>query len=288
MAACAPSAAQCTLTLTPPSIHLGLGASATGSFTVNASASNCSRPAKSNSTWIAVTFGQTGTGSGTVGYTVDASTLYTARTGIISVNNTVNFTVTQDAYPCTYSFTPVNQSVQPPGGNFTLGVGTTCTWTASTTTPWLAINAGGTTGNGTLSYTVAPNNSVASRTGSILINNQTYAVTQFGACCNYTVAPLTANYNATGGQGQISVQTDSACSWTVQNSASWIGNLNVGGVPVTSPSGNATLTYTVAVNVTPASATEGFTLDASTVVVGCSMCSASTPEVAGALFGSPL
>jgi uncharacterized protein (TIGR03437 family) len=267
MAASAPAAAQCTLTLNPSSIHLGLGDATNGSFAVNASASNCTRVARSNNTWIAVTFGQTGTGSGTVGYTVDASTLYTARTGTISINSTVNFTVTQDAYPCTYSFTPVNQSVQPPGGNLSLSVGTTCTWTASTTTPWITLNAGGTTGNGTLSYTVAPNNSVASRSGSILINNQTYTVTQFGTGCNYTVAPQTANYNATGGQGQVTVQTDSACSWTVQNPVTWIGNINIGSVPVTSPSGNATLTYTVAANSTSQSRTAALTVAGQAVTV---------------------
>lgn len=212
---------------------------------MNANTATCARTAKSNSTWIALAYGQTGNGtSGTVGYTIDASTLYTARTGTISVataSNTSTFTVTQDAANCSYSFTPVNASVQPPGGSQTLGVATNCTWSASTTTSWIAINAGGTTGNGTLSYTVAPNTSVASRSGSILINDQTYAVTQLGTGCNYTVAPLTANYNATGGQGQVTVQTNSACSWTVQNSATWITN-----VTASASSGNGTVSYTVA------------------------------------------
>ncbi len=222
-------------------------AAATGSFVVNASTSNCARTAKSNNTWIAVAYGQSGNGvTGTVGYTVDTSTLYTARTGTISVNTTV-FTIKQAAAICApYIFTPVNGSVQPPGGNQTLSVNTSCTWTASTSTSWISINAGGTTGPGTLSYTVAPNNSVASRTGSILINDQTYTVTQLGTGCNYTVAPLTANYSATGGQGQVTIQADSACSWTVQNPVTWISNINIGGVPVASPSGNATVSYTVA------------------------------------------
>jgi uncharacterized protein (TIGR03437 family) len=239
---------QCVLTLNPSSIHIS-SAAAAGQFAVNASSSSCGRPATSNNTWIDITFGQNGTGNGTVGYKVANSTLYTPRTGTISVNNSL-FTVTQDAYPCAYTFAPVNASVQPAGGNVSLSVGTTCTWTASTTTPWITLNAGGTTGNGTLSYTVAPNNAVASRSGSILINNQTYPVTELGTGCNYTVAPQTANYNATGGQGQITVQTDSACSWSVQNTVPWITNLNVGGVPVGAPSGNGTLTYAVSANST--------------------------------------
>ena len=266
LAACAPAAAQCILTLNPSSIHINSFA-ATGSFVVNASTATCPRTAVSNNTWIAVAYGQTGNGlTGTVGYTVDNSTLYTARTGTISVNGTL-FTVTQDAYPCTYTFTPANQSVPAAGGNLTLSVGTSCTWTASTTTSWILINAGGTTGNGTLSYTVLTNTGVGSRTGSILINNQTYPVTQFGIGCSYTVAPLTANYNAGGGQGQIAVQADSACAWAVQNTASWITNINIGGVPVTAPSGNATVTYTVAAANSSQSRTATLTVAGQSVTV---------------------
>ncbi len=270
VAACAPAAAQCKITLNPSSVSV-TAAAATGSVIVT-DGTGCPRwtAVSNNTSWITVAFGQSGNSGGTVGYTVDASTLYTARTGTISVNNgdsSAVFTVSQAAAVCSYTFTPVNQSVQPPGGNISLGVSTNCTWTASTTTPWISINAGGTTGNGTLSYTVAPNTSVASRTGSILINNQTYTVTQLGTGCNYTVTPLTANYNATGGQGQIAVQTDSACSWTVQNPVTWISNVNIGGVPVASPAGNATVSYTVAAANSSQSRTAALNVAGQTVTV---------------------
>ena len=251
---------------------------------MDASASNCIRPAKSNSSWINVTFGQTGSGNGTIGYGIDASTLYTARTGTISVNNSVSFTVTQDAYPCTYTFTPVNASVQPPGGNLSISVGTTCTWTASTSTPWITINAGGTTGNGTLSYTVAPNSAVASRTGTITINDQMYTVTQLGTGCNYTVAPLTANYSATGGQGQVMVQTDTSCSWNVQNSVPWLTNVNA-----SSQAGNGTVSYTVAANNTSQSRTTMLTVAGQSVSVnqaGVGILFTAQSVVNGASFNS--
>ncbi len=172
--ACGSATAQCTLTLNPAAIHVS-AASTTGSFAVNANSANCPRTPKSNSAWILVAYGQSGNGaSGTVGYTIDKSTLYTPRTGSISVNNT-QFTVTQDAYPCTYNFTPANTAIQPAGGNFSLAIATACTWTASTAASWISLNAGsGTTGNGSLSYTVAPNTAVATRTGAIQINNQMY------------------------------------------------------------------------------------------------------------------
>ncbi len=228
--------------------------------------------ATSNANWISVAFGQTGNGtSGTVGYTISNSTLYTARTGTITVSSassSVNFTVMQDGFLCKYVFTPPNQTVQPPGGNVSLGVGTTCTWTASTTTSWIGLNAGsGTTGNGTLSYTVAPNTAVASRTGSIQINDQMYPVTQFGTGCNYTVAPMVANYSTNGGSGQITVQTDSSCSWTVQSPVSWINNINIGGAPVNSPSGNATVSYAVDANNTSQSRTATLTVAGQQIMI---------------------
>src|ERR1017187_2174049 len=82
----------------------------------------------------------------------------------------------------------------------------------------------------------------------------------------------------------VSVATPLAFNTDVPSGTAPSENVTVPVGIVVTPAGPCT----VAVNVTPASATEGFTLDASVVVVGCSMCSASTAEVAGALFGSPL
>jgi uncharacterized protein (TIGR03437 family) len=309
---CATAAAQCTVVLNPSSIHI-TAASSTGSFAISATSGNCPRTARSNASWISVAYGQTGNGtSGTVGYTIDNSTLYTTRTGTISVttaSSTANFTVTQDPYPCTYTFNPLNQTAQPAGGNFNLAVGTTCTWLASTTTPWIAFNTSqtpsGMTGNGTLSYTIAPNNAVASRSGTIQINNQTFMVTQFGTGCNYTVAPTVANYNSKAASGQVMVQTDSSCSWTVQNSVPWINNISIGGTAGTSASGNGTVSYNIDANNTSQSRTTplmvagqqitvnqtgvGILLTAQSVVNGASFLSGQiAPGELITIFGSAL
>src|SRR5579871_288010 len=92
---CETASAQCTLTLTPSAIHVS-AAQSTGQFAISASNANCPRTAKSNVSWIVVAFGQAGNGtSGSVGYTIEGSTLYTARTGTISVStasSTATFT----------------------------------------------------------------------------------------------------------------------------------------------------------------------------------------------------
>lgn len=279
-------------------------ASATGSFTVNSTTAGCQWTATSNAPWIEISYGQSGKPGGSVGYTLLGSTQFKARTGTITlstVSSNTTFTVTQDAANCSYTFTPPNASIPQAGGPQSLAVATNCTWTASTTTSWIGINAGGTTGNGTLSYTVAPNNAVSSRAGTIAINDQTYTVTQLGSGCNYTVAPLTANFNATGGQGQVSVQTnDPTCPWTVQNSVPWITN-----VTTTATAGNGTVAYAVAPantsnsrttalvvagqNVTVNQAGVGILFSAQSVVNGASFVSGQiAPGELITIFGSSL
>lgn len=248
-----PAAAQCTWALTPANSAHVTAARTTGQFGVvlSSGAPACSFASKSNNPdWLQVAFGQSGGSGGSVGYTVLPSTLYTQRTGSISVGNAI-FTVIQDAFPCTYTFTPAAQTVQPPGGNFSLAVGTACTWTATSTVPWLSINAGGsgTTGNGTLSYTADPNTAVATRSTNLRINDQNLPVTQFGTGCTYLVDPLAASFTAAGGTGKLSMQADNSCPWTVSNPAPWIGNVLVNGAaPGNAQSGNAAITYNVEVN----------------------------------------
>jgi hypothetical protein len=56
------------------------------------------------------------------------------------------------------------------------------TWTATTTEPWITINAPGPgTGNGTVTYTVASHSATTRRVGTITIANQTFTVLQGAA-----------------------------------------------------------------------------------------------------------
>jgi len=87
------AAAQCTIGLQASSASLG-GGTGTGTFGVAAGA-GCSWTATTNDTWIHITAGGTGSGNGTVGYSVDANT-GSARTGNIQVGTQV-FVVSQAA-----------------------------------------------------------------------------------------------------------------------------------------------------------------------------------------------
>jgi hypothetical protein len=82
----------CSFTLSSSSASF-TASSATGSVSVTASASGCAWTAASNASWITVTGGASGTGSGTVTYSVAANT-GSARTGTMTIAG-ATFTVSQ-------------------------------------------------------------------------------------------------------------------------------------------------------------------------------------------------
>ncbi|MET0163699.1 MAG: BACON domain-containing carbohydrate-binding protein, partial [Vicinamibacterales bacterium] len=111
-----------------------------GSYTTTvATTSGCAWTGISNNTsWITVTGGSTGTGNGTVSYTVAANTSTTPRTGTLTIAG-VTVTVTQ-AGACAYTIAPTTQSVLAAGGSHSATVTTTatCGWTGvSNNTTWI-------------------------------------------------------------------------------------------------------------------------------------------------------
>lgn len=84
---------------------------------------------------------------------------------------------------CRYAVNPFDQSVGADGGTFTATVTTPtgCTWQATSTASWMSVVAGATgIGNGSIVYTVSPNPTTASRTGSVTVANQTITVAEAG------------------------------------------------------------------------------------------------------------
>jgi hypothetical protein len=54
-----------------------------------------------------------------------------------------------------------------------------CTWTATTTVPWIIIvNGASVTGGGTVEVTALPNTTGLTRSGTMLVANQVVTVTQ--------------------------------------------------------------------------------------------------------------
>ncbi len=165
------------ITLNPTSANVP-AFNAFGSIAVTAS--GCSWAATSNEPWITITSGASGSGSGTVGYTVQNNS-GPERSGTISVSDET-FTVTQES-GCNFYFTPTEQGVSGAGGTNTFDIftGAACSWSVANDIPWITIVSGTSgTGDATVSYEAAANPGPP-RTGTMTINGETFRVNQGGA-----------------------------------------------------------------------------------------------------------
>jgi len=231
----------CASTITSSSNTVGPGA-ATGTVPVTAT---CAWTALSNDAWLTLTSGASGTGNGTVAYSVAANTLTTARIGSLTIAGNT-FTVTQSA-ACSITIGSTSQSVAAGGGTGSVAVTTasSCPWTAvSNNTPWLTVTSGASgSGNGTVGFSATANTGSALRSGTLTIGGNTFTVNQ--VACGYTVSPASLSLPYAAATGQITVTTTAGCPWTSSGSVSW---LTLTGAAT----GSGSATYTVTANLTAA------------------------------------
>ncbi len=235
----------CTYTIAPASQTFPMAA---GTGTVNVTAANgCNWTAVTTTSWITITSGATGSGNGTVGYSITANSGTSQRTGTITIGGQTYTVIQNGSVACTYTIAPASQTFTSAAATGTVNVTTanTCTWTASTTDSWITITSGSTgTGNGTVSYSITANSGASQRTGTITIGGQTYTVIQNGSVpCTYTISPAALSFTSLAGTGVITVTAASGCSWTAATTDAWI--------TITSGStgtGNGTVNYSVSAN----------------------------------------
>src|SRR5256712_6031412 len=181
-------AGACAYTVSPMT-DAAPAAGAALSVSVMTSA-GCSWTATSIATWISITAGASGSGNGTVNYTVAANTGTAARTGTLSVDGQT-VTVAQAGQTCSYTLSPTTASAPAAGAALSTSVSTStaCSWTAASNATWISITAGASgSGNGTVNYTVATNTGTT-RTGTLTVAGQTVSVTQQGQSPTFPVAP---------------------------------------------------------------------------------------------------
>ncbi len=236
-------AAPCRLSFNPVSANFP-AAGGTGTIAVTASASSCDRSVSSDASWLSITSGASGTGNGTIAYTVAANNTTQPRTATLTIGGQA-YTVTQASASCTYLLTPSLRTWPASGGSGSFSVTSGCAWTAVSNNPdWLQVSPGaGGAGNGTVSYSVAPNPSAAPRSGSITVGDQVFNVTQLGAACSVAITPAQALLPPEGGSGAIEVRASAGCAWIAAATASWIS------LPAPAAGeGDGTVRFTVAPN----------------------------------------
>lgn len=189
----------------------------------------CEWFARSNASWLHVV-NESGA-SGNLYFTLSANNTQSQRTAQITIADQV-INVTQDAPPsptCADPVSPSSQHFSSTGGAGQVSVTAAgaCNWTAVSNDYWITVTGGASgSGNGTVNFSVEDNSSFPARTGTILIAEQTFTVTQDSAC-SYSITPTTQNFPAVSqtqapAVGIINVSAGGSCVWAAVSNASWV------------------------------------------------------------------
>jgi Putative binding domain, N-terminal/Viral BACON domain len=226
----------------------------TNSFSVEASGGDrqvavtapagCAWTAESGTSWLTITSGTTGSGSGSVVFRV-AATDGPPRTGTLTVaGRTV--TVAQ-SLGCQFTVSPTSLNVGSSGGTGTIQVQTApgCAWSSASGEAWISL-AGGSSGSGAGQVQLALGANVGpARNGSVTIAGQAVQIAQASGC-TYSVTSSTQNVPGAGASGTASITTAGGCRWTAGSGVDWIS------VSPQSGNGPAQVLYTIAPNLSPA------------------------------------
>jgi hypothetical protein len=213
-------AGTCAYFVSPLSVTAG-AAAATANVFVNAAA-GCSWTAVSQSQWLTITSGESGSGGGTVALSAAANDTASARVGTATIAGQT-FTINQSA--CSYTLSPATVTLAATGTSTNAFVFTTpsCSWSATTNESWITMpNGSSGTGSAFLNYAVAANPDTTPRSGTITVAGRILTVNQSGPPCAFTVTPANIVVSKSGGTATVTVAAASGCSWTVQNSHTWV------------------------------------------------------------------
>jgi hypothetical protein len=171
------SGLSCSPTISPASRTLTAASAATGTVTV-AVATGCAWTAVSNSSWITINAAPSGSGNGSVSYTVASNPTTSSRSGTVTIAGKP-FTVTQ-AGSCAFTISPTSKAMAATGGIVSVTVTTSagCTWSTTNSASWITITGAIGTGSGTVRLTAASNSTSLTRNATLTIAGNTFVVTE--------------------------------------------------------------------------------------------------------------
>jgi len=184
----------CTLTASPPSVSLS--AAAQGAQVTLTAAAGCSWTTQSSAPWLAVA-PASGSGSAVLTMNVAANGAAAARTGAIRVGGlsipvaqggTVEVAAAPAAppAPCASLRLQRDGDQMPAAGlsgdsAVAIFADSVCAWSSQSNVKWLTVTGGAAgSGNGTIRYSVQPNQDPALRIGVISAGGKSFTVTQQG------------------------------------------------------------------------------------------------------------
>jgi hypothetical protein len=221
-----PAGPTCTISITPGGLTHESGGGP-GSISV-ATPAGCAWTATTTDSWIVIDSGASGSGPGTVAYTVASNPSSDARTGAITVGPE-RYQVTQhgrSTTACTYDVSPATADFTKDGGpgTFTVTTPEGCAWKAASNAPWLIIATPSGQGTATVAFSVARLDEVDGRTAAVTVADRTLTVRQSGdlGICQYSVTPVAFNPCMPGGTLTTTISTPASCPWTASTDVPWL------------------------------------------------------------------
>ncbi len=212
----------CSYSISPNSRAHGFGI-ASNFFSITTT-NGCPWAASTTNSWITITNGFSGTNTGDIGYTIETNTNLTERIGII-IADSQTFTITQRAALCTFSLSPTSRNHGYSQTNNSIFVNTApgCGWLVDNTNSWITIQSGASgTGTGTVTYVINSNLDSTPRTGSFLVADRTFVITQAQYLCTFKLSPTNRQHGFGQKTDTANVTAGPTCSWSVNNTNDWI------------------------------------------------------------------
>ena len=197
--------------------------------------------ATSDSSWIVIKSGASGTGAGSVVYVVNANATADVRIGHINIGGNT-YTITQYGYDATLSPTSATFDRRGGSGTVSVTVDAGVSWTAMANDDWITVSSSSGMSVGTVNYTVAAYDGVVSRVGSITIGSQTFTVNQTGI--DVSISPESVVKEEGADIIAVNITALATTQWTVTPNASWISVID-------KASGYGDYVLTLAINANP-------------------------------------
>ena len=217
---------QCSYSINPTG---ATPSAAGGNFTVTISATaGCAWSASSPVSWIYIASGASGTGNGTLLYSVQPNSSTASRSAALSIAG-LALSVTQSGVASSVPpLNPSSASFASAGGRGSVGVllpQANAAWSAYSSFSWITITSGWSSagGNKTVNYSVA-SNSGAARSGYITIAGLAFVISQAGttSSCSYQIGLGNMTSTTGGFNGTVNVYTSAGCGWSAVSNVSWI------------------------------------------------------------------
>ncbi len=238
------SGITCTYALAPGSGSHGPGAE-TNSFNVLA-ADPCVWSVGNTNAWVTILSGASGSGNGAVAYAVADNFSASPRAGTLVIAG-LTFNILQDAFPCAYALSSTNaeHTAASTTNSFSITTSNFCAWSVVNTNPWINLLSGDGSGDGTVTYAVSANESLAGRSGALVVGGEIFNVAQQPVVCGYGLSPTDRVHASGPATDTISVLAPGPCPWSAVNTNPWI-NLLTG----SNGAGDGVITYSLAANPT--------------------------------------